>query len=110
MATSKGFEKFYGTIAGACNYFKPEAPRLIFEGNNEINITNPNYYTTDVFTEKAIEFIDEVKDQNDEKPFFLYLSYNVLIGHCRLQKKILTSIEVIILKDGKNLGRKDIIA
>ncbi len=27
----RGFEKFYGTIAGACNYFKPEAPRLIFE-------------------------------------------------------------------------------
>ena len=72
----RGFEKFYGTIAGACNYFKPEAPRLIFEGNNEIKITNPNYYTTDAFTEKAIEFIDEVKDQNNEKPFFLYLSYN----------------------------------
>ena len=72
----RGFEKFYGTIAGACNYFKPEAPRLIFEGNNEIKITNPNYYTTDAFTEKAIEFIDEVKDQNKEKPFFLYLSYN----------------------------------
>ena len=72
----RGFDKFYGFIAGAGNYFKPEAPRFIFEGNEKIDIKDENFYTTDVFTDKAIEFIAETKNENKEKPFFLYLSYN----------------------------------
>ena len=74
--SQRGFENFYGTIAGACNYFKPEAPRSIFEGNQKLNIDDENYYTTDAFTDKAIQYIDKVKSENSEKPFFLYLSYN----------------------------------
>ena len=72
----RGFEYFYGFIAGAGNFFKPEAPRFIFEGNEKLNIDDENYYTTDAFTDKAIEYIDKVKSENSEKPFFLYLSYN----------------------------------
>lgn len=72
----RGFDKFYGFISGAGNYFKPEAPRQIFEGNNVIKINDEEYYTTDAFTNKAIEFIDLSKSENQEKPFFLYLSYN----------------------------------
>ena len=59
----RGFDKFYGTIAGACNYFKPEDPRSIFEGNEKLNIDDENYYTTDAFTDKAIEYIDKVKKE-----------------------------------------------
>ena len=72
----RGFDKFYGFIAGAGNYFKPEAPRFIFEGNEKLNIENDNYYTTDAFTDKAIEYIDKSDAYNNGKPFFLYLSYN----------------------------------
>jgi arylsulfatase A-like enzyme len=72
----RGFNKFYGFIAGAGNYFKPEAPRNIYEGNEIINIVDKNYYTTDVFTDKAIEYINTTKGENKEKPFFLYLAYN----------------------------------
>ena len=72
----RGFEYFYGFIAGAGNFFKPVAPRFIFEGNEKLNIEDENYYTTDAFTDKAIEYIDKVKSENSEKPFFLYLSYN----------------------------------
>lgn len=70
----RGFDKFYGFIAGAGNYFKPEAPRNIYEGNEIVNITDEKYYTTDAFTDKSIEYIDATKDK--EKPFFLYLAYN----------------------------------
>jgi len=70
----RGFDKFYGFIAGAGNYFKPEAPRNIYDGNEIVNITNENYYTTDAFTDKSIEYIDAAKEK--EKPFFLYLAYN----------------------------------
>lgn len=72
----RGFNKFYGFIAGAGNYFKPEAPRNIYEGNEIINIADKNYYTTDIFTDKAIEYINTTKGENKEKPFFLYLAYN----------------------------------
>ena len=30
-----------------------------------------NYYTTDAFTDKAIQYIDKVKSENSEKPFFI---------------------------------------
>ncbi|MCB1233121.1 MAG: sulfatase-like hydrolase/transferase, partial [Verrucomicrobiae bacterium] len=33
------------------------------------------WYTTDVFTDYALRFIDQVREQDDE-PFFLYLAYN----------------------------------
>jgi arylsulfatase len=72
----RGFDKFYGFIAGAGNYFKPEAPRNIYEGNEIITIEDKNYYTTDVFTDKAIEYINTTKSENQYKPFFLYLAYN----------------------------------
>lgn len=72
----RGFDKFYGFIAGAGNYFKPEAPRNIYEGNKIIDIIDEDYYTTDNFTDKAIEYIDTAKYKNKEKPFFLYLAYN----------------------------------
>ena len=72
----RGFDNFYGLISGAANYFKSEYPGLIFEGNEKLNIDDENFYTTDAFTDKAIEYIDKVKSKNSEKPFFLYLSYN----------------------------------
>ena len=71
----RGFDKFYGIIPGACNFFKPEYPRGITVGNDTITITDENYYTTDAFTENAIKYIEESRQEN-EKPFFLYLAYN----------------------------------
>lgn len=72
----RGFDKFYGFLAGAGNFFKPEYPRGITLGNDTIKIAEENYYTTDAFTDYAIQFIDEAKSTNKEKPFFLYLAYN----------------------------------
>ena len=71
----RGFDKFYGCIPGATNFFKPEYPRGIMYMNDTITINDDNYYTTDAFTEYAIRFIDESKKENSEKPFFLYLAY-----------------------------------
>ncbi len=72
----RGFDKFYGFISGAGNYFRPEKPRFIFENNDKVEIDNEDFYTTDAFTDKAIEYIDEAKLINPDNPFFLYLSYN----------------------------------
>ncbi|WP_299556360.1 arylsulfatase [Seonamhaeicola sp.] len=72
----RGFDQYYGYIAGAGNFFKPEHPRGITEGNEGITITDENYYTTDAFTNKAIEYIDKARAKDKTQPFFLYLAYN----------------------------------
>ena len=70
----RGFDKFYGCVVGATNFFKPEYPRGIVYMNDTISITDDNYYTTNAFTDNAIKFIDET-EKEDSKPFFLYLAY-----------------------------------
>lgn len=70
-----GFDKFYGIVPGASNFFKPEYPRGITYMNDTISVTDQDYYTTDAFTEYAIQFIDESRQEDDNKPFFLYLAY-----------------------------------
>jgi len=72
----RGFDKYYGILAGACNYFKPSGSRGITSGNEQLDINDPDYYTTDAFTGHAIEFIRDAETDHPEKPFFLYLAYN----------------------------------
>ncbi|MGQ8338690.1 arylsulfatase [Sunxiuqinia sp. A32] len=72
----RGFDKYYGILDGACNYFVPTYPRGITLGNDTISISDPDYYSTDAFTDNAISFIQETKAETPEKPFFLYLAYN----------------------------------
>jgi len=69
----RGFEKYYGIIDGGANYFKPQPPRGLTLGNESID-AGDNFYITDAFTNYAIRFIKEVRNENS-KPFFLYLSY-----------------------------------
>ncbi len=75
----RGFDKYYGCIAGATRFFHPESPRDMTLGNEPV--TNPKsttdeaFYTTDAFTDHAIEFIMEREDKLFEQPFFLYLAY-----------------------------------
>jgi arylsulfatase A-like enzyme len=62
----RGFEEFYGFTSGHWgDYFSPP-----LDHNGQI--VRGNGYTTDDFTDKAIEFIDRHRD----KPFFAYVTYN----------------------------------
>lgn len=70
----RGFERFYGILAGACSYLAPSGGRGLTLDNNKLPTPTGNYYTTDAFTDYAIKYIDE--KPNDGKPFFLYLAYN----------------------------------
>lgn len=78
----RGFEKFYGILAGAASYFKPQGGRGLTYNNTKLPPPEGKYYTTDAFTDFAIAF---VTTQKDEKPFFLYLAYNA--PHWPLQAK-----------------------
>lgn len=78
----RGFEKYYGMLAGAANYFKPQGGRGLSYNNTKLPPPEGNYYTTDAFTDSAISFINA---QQDNKPFFLYLAFNA--PHWPLQAK-----------------------
>jgi arylsulfatase len=75
----RGFDRFYGTLAGACHYFKPTAPRGLSLDNEPIAAEptreGEGYYVTDAFTDYACKFIDDAA-KKDDKPFFMYLAYN----------------------------------
>ena len=83
--TARGFQHFYGTRGYIDSYFTI-VPRtevylndqlVLPVGETPINHLKPDeeWYTTDVFTDYALDFIDHVRRQ-DERPFFLYLAYN----------------------------------
>ena len=62
----RGFDEFYGFCSGHWgDYFSP-----MLEHNG--NIVEGEGFVVDDFTNRAIEFIEE----NQEKPFFVYLPYN----------------------------------
>ena len=71
----RGFDRFYGILDGASNYFQPAHPKGITLDNEPVEVQDPNYYTTDAFTDYAIHFINEEQEVNAESPFFLYLAY-----------------------------------
>ena len=70
----RGFDRYFGCLSGAINYFQPGGDRGLMEGNQTIDVPE-GFYATDTFTEKAIEYIDQSISQSDQ-PFFLYLAYN----------------------------------
>ncbi|WPJ96595.1 arylsulfatase [Coraliomargarita algicola] len=93
----RGFDHYYGLRDGMSNHFNPGLKR---EGEPEpaskgrdrfwcdddltFNTRDPNYqhyfpkgfYTTDAFTSKALEYLDEWEKEKSGRPFFLYLPYS----------------------------------
>jgi len=78
MPNQQGFDYFYG-LKGHLDAHYYYWHRL-FENNQAFELkdndfmNNKGIYTHDLFTSKAIEY---VKQQTDEQPFFLYLSYTI---------------------------------
>ena len=70
----RGFDRFYGILAGASSYLRPHGGRGLTLDNTKLPPPEAPYYTTDAFTDYAIEFLDSNK--GDGKPYFLYLAYN----------------------------------
>ena len=75
----RGFDKFFGFIGGASNYYEigekgQETVSLI--KNNKPYYLEKGKYLTDEITNNAIEFIGEQDKESKNKPFFLYLAFN----------------------------------
>lgn len=80
---SRGFDEYFGVLAGGSIFIDPATPGVessgrqsatrssrnaVYDGFKEVTVTR---YLTDVFTDEALDFIDDHQDE----PFFLYLSH-----------------------------------
>ncbi len=70
----RGFDRYFGGLAGAFNYFKPQGDRGMTSGNQPVE-PPADFYATDAFTDVACDFITGATEA-DDRPFFLYLAYN----------------------------------
>lgn len=74
LPLQRGFDRYYGILAGAMSYLKPQGGRSVWSDNQKLDPpADPNYYSTDAFADNAVRFI---KEQKDKAPFFLYLAFN----------------------------------
>ena len=67
---TRGFDRFYGTLAGAGNYYNPytlmQDAQFIEPGMGE-------FYYTDAISDNAVAMIDDAA--GDDRPFFLYVAH-----------------------------------
>ncbi len=68
--TDRGFDKYFGLISGASNYFRLDPGRKMAM-DDEPYTPGKNFYMTDAITEHAVGFLRE----NARAPFFLYVAY-----------------------------------
>ena len=71
----RGFDHFYGTIAGAGSFFLPATLTRDNEDAFAEAQDDPNYYYTDAISENASKYIKGHTTNSAEKPFFLYVAY-----------------------------------
>jgi arylsulfatase len=67
----RGFDRTYGILGGMSAYFNPP-PQQIFDQGQPLKETGPQYYTTDRFTDRALDYLREAKPG---QPYFLYMAY-----------------------------------
>jgi arylsulfatase A-like enzyme len=81
---NRGFDQFYGSPKGGGLYYAPSKfyDRPVYWNGEKVE-TDSTWYSTDAFTDSAIKYIKEDKEEN--KPFFMYLAY--IAPHFPLQAK-----------------------
>jgi len=74
----RGFDRYYGTIVGAGNYFDPA---MLTRDNTCITALTDSeyrpksYYYTDALADETVRFIRECHERTPQKPFFVYLAF-----------------------------------
>lgn len=71
--TGRGFDKYFGLISGASNYFRLDPGRKMARDGQPYTPSGDRFYMTDAFTDAAVGFLDSYG--RGPRPFFLYLAY-----------------------------------
>ena len=69
----RGFERYFGLISGASNYWRLEQGRQMAFDNEPYTPDSPRFYMTDAFTDHALRFVDDYGRRPE--PYFLYLAF-----------------------------------
>jgi arylsulfatase A-like enzyme len=69
----RGFDRYFGLISGACNYFRLGPGRQMALDNESYTPPAEGFYMTDAFTDHAVSYIRE--NGRGAAPFFLYVAY-----------------------------------
>lgn len=69
--TSRGFEKYFGTIWGVVDFFDPFS---LVSGTTPVISVPKNYYHTDAINDTAVAYLNGYA--KSDKPFFLYVAEN----------------------------------
>jgi arylsulfatase A-like enzyme len=77
--TDFGFQRYFGHLSGACNYFTGDNT---FRLNGEKwSVPESDFYTTTANVDFALKFLQEARES--EKPWYLYVAFNA--PHAPLQ-------------------------
>jgi arylsulfatase len=72
--TDRGFEKYFGLISGACNYFRlDEGRQMALDDKPWTPPTDGSFYMTDAIADHAVDYLD--KFGRGPQPFFLYTAF-----------------------------------
>lgn len=72
--TDRGFERHWGLVSGASNYYKLDKGRVFADDDKSIDpTTEPGFYMTEAFSTRAMKWVDEYAGKAD--PFLMYLAY-----------------------------------
>ncbi|UDQ96521.1 arylsulfatase [Lentisphaerota bacterium WC36G] len=86
----RGFDHYWGLRDGATNHFNPgnKRPNEVTPAQKKVRHwcddaktmfpftpADKNFYSTDAYTNKAIQWLNEAKNSSKKQPFFLYLAY-----------------------------------
>ena len=89
----RGFDRYYGLVDGAVNHFNPGKQRpgepppaskrpehartWAIDGQvfRPYTPDDPDFYSTDAYTEKALDYLNQHGSEHADKPFFLYIAY-----------------------------------
>ncbi|GAB3030138.1 arylsulfatase [Spirosoma pulveris] len=75
----RGFDHYFGLISGASSYYEivpaEKGKRFVVLDNQEFTPPTDGFYMTDAFTDYAVQYLNQQKQQQADKPFFMYLAY-----------------------------------
>lgn len=69
--TERGFDRFFGHLSGACNFFLGDDTFQL--DGKPYKVPGTGFYTTDANTKYALQFLEE---RPRDQPFFLYIAFN----------------------------------
>ncbi len=102
--TERGFDDFYGILGGFTSFWDRNDYIRLPQGRPEREYEDGEFYATDAITDHAIDFIEG--SRVDERPYFLYLSYNAPHFPLQAPKEDIVKYEKVYEKGWDNIRKE----